>query len=147
CFYGVLDVVAQTFTYTSAGHNPPVFYRRGEGPRRVTLRGIALGVIEDVDLQEATLSLKPGDRLVLYTDGITESINPAGKQFGMDGLESVLAEADGTNAPDTVAAVLAAVEKWADEAPQFDDIAIAVVHASDTMETSPELLRETLSRR
>jgi len=78
-FYAILDSRKKTLTFVNAGHNPPLLL--GSGSERVTLlkaRGIALGVIDEVDLESVEVQLSPGDVLVLYTDGVTEATDAIG---------------------------------------------------------------------
>lgn len=144
-FYGVLDVSARTFTYTSAGHNPPLLCRADGSVTRLSMQGTALGVIAPVGLEEAAVHLAPGDRLVLYTDGITEAINPAGDAFGMARLEAVLGASVGDDAHRTVERVLAQLADFVGNEPQFDDITLAVIAVTGAEEPS-DLLLDTMTR-
>jgi len=127
-FYGVLDVAQGRLVYCVAGHNPPVFYQAAE--RKFTeLRtpGMALGVRPGLTLQEASLSLAAGDLLLLYTDGVTEALNPQRELFGKERLRQVLAAQVNGSAQRTVKAILQAVREFAQGETQFDDITLLVV--------------------
>jgi sigma-B regulation protein RsbU (phosphoserine phosphatase) len=92
-FHGVLDPAARTLRYSLAGHPPPRL-RRGRSRRVEPLpqtRGMPLGIEEDSDFEVGTVELGPGDRLLIYTDGITEARDPAGTFFDTGGLDEVLA--------------------------------------------------------
>ncbi len=82
-WYCTIDTIENRLTYASAGHWPPVlFHQSGEG---IPLRGAAgtpLGILPDWNYQEEALPLSSGDRLVLYTDGLTEAMNPDEQEFG-----------------------------------------------------------------
>lgn len=130
-FYGVLDISTRTFRYTNAGHNPPVFCRADGTDGIVTVPGIALGVVETLGLSEDTVQFEPGDRLVFYTDGITESINPQTQEFGLDRLRGVLRDSTGSDAETTVESILNAVDQFVASEPQFDDITLAAIHAHE----------------
>ena len=95
--YGVLDLKTGKFTYANAGHNPPlaIAVRRGSPDPvveidRLTRTGIALGVIEHAEMTERSITLLPGQTLVLYTDGVTESFSPAGEMYGEERLLQML---------------------------------------------------------
>ena len=145
-FYGVLDTADQSFRYTNAGHNPPLWYHAQDGTvSNITVPGIALGVIDDMDLGEAELKLGPGDRLVLYTDGVTEAIDAGEHQFGLPRLTAVVADG-AADSPETVKAIQAAVNTFVGGQPQFDDMTLAVVHAAAEGPSMVDLLREIQAR-
>ena len=75
--YAVLDPAAGRLTYANAGHPPPVLLRADGGVKRMVRGGPVLGVVADADYEEGVLTLSPGDRLVLFTDGITEAARVA----------------------------------------------------------------------
>ncbi len=85
-FYGVLDVSRLRLTYSNAGHNPPLLLRGGEVAGRLDQGGALLGVFPDWTFDQETVALQSGDRIVLFTDGITEAENAHGEDFGDDTL-------------------------------------------------------------
>ena len=89
-FYGVIDAARQRLSYTNAGHCEPILVRQSGECVRVNHGGVVLGVFPDWSYQEEHLDLEPGDRLVLFTDGITEIENTAGEDFGEERLIEVL---------------------------------------------------------
>jgi sigma-B regulation protein RsbU (phosphoserine phosphatase) len=91
--YGVLDTSLQTFTYCCGGHPPALLLRVGEPPRRLEGRSPLLGVFE-VSFEQDTLHFSPGDRIVLYSDGV-ESTRWRDFGDGVDGLASLLSSRDG----------------------------------------------------
>src|SRR5262249_17789329 len=80
-FYAVIDARRKVLTYCNAGHNPPILLTSGVR-RSLDCGGGILGVIANWQYEEQELPLAPGDRLLLYTDGITESHNADGDEFG-----------------------------------------------------------------
>jgi sigma-B regulation protein RsbU (phosphoserine phosphatase) len=120
-FYAVYDPPTRRLVFSNAGHPPPRVRRSGG---RIEAIGGALGLPLGIELGEpyadAETTLEPGDTLLLYTDGITEARSPACEFFGFDGLDDVLRRCDGP-APDTIAAVLAAVDAFAAGAAATDD--------------------------
>lgn len=81
-FYGVLDLASGAFTYTNAGHNPPVFIAGKEEIRWLKTGGTVLGFFPEWEYQETTIQLAEDDRLLLYTDGVSESENAKQVEFG-----------------------------------------------------------------
>jgi len=79
--YGVLDRTQRRFRYSNAGHNPPLLVRDEREVIQLSAGGRILGFPES-SYAEETIQLQPGDRLVFYTDGITEARNPQGEEFG-----------------------------------------------------------------
>ena len=77
-FYGILNLRTGNLTYANAGHNPPILWRAQGRSWLLTAHGMVLGVLEKVDLEEREVTLKPGELLILHTDGVTEPINAAG---------------------------------------------------------------------
>lgn len=98
-FYCVTDTEAGTLTYANAGHYPPVLLRADGTCERLTEGGPVLGIFDDAIYGTATVRMAPGDRLILYTDGITEAMNADGDEFGEDRLiDSAIAHrADGAD--------------------------------------------------
>jgi sigma-B regulation protein RsbU (phosphoserine phosphatase) len=123
--YARLDCGARRLTYSNAGHNPPLLVRSGGSFERLTEGGMVLGVFPDNAYGQAELSLAPGDRLVFYTDGITEVRNQAGEEFGEDRLAESAIAARGEKADGVRDAILTAVTTFSGGA--FEDDATLIV--------------------
>jgi sigma-B regulation protein RsbU (phosphoserine phosphatase) len=120
--YGVLDPASGRFAYVNAGHNPPVLTPAGGPPRYLASLGDpCLAIVPDHVFRETSIALGPGDRLFLYTDGITEGMRASGEEFGTDRLLEALAAAQGLAVQAQAAAVVAAVDAFEAGAPQSDD--------------------------
>lgn len=89
--YGVIDPSSGRLDYVVAGHQPPVLLPRNGQPVVVEGSGFAIGMIEDATFDGHTLTLEPGDRLYLYTDGVVETMNRAEEDFGRDRLLAEIA--------------------------------------------------------
>ena len=124
---GILDIETGIVTYANAGHNPPVIKQNGEYSFFKTRPGLVLGGMEGIKYKQGELQLQPGDMIYLYTDGVTESTNMDNELFGDDRLLETLKALDGKQVEDIGAGVRAAVDAFAGEAPQFDDITMLVV--------------------
>jgi sigma-B regulation protein RsbU (phosphoserine phosphatase) len=81
-FYGELDPSSGQLRYVNAGHNPPFVLAARQPSARLAATAMALGITTDTGFQSMALELEPGDRLVLYTDGVTEAENPRDEEYG-----------------------------------------------------------------
>ena len=123
-FYGVLD--AYRLTYTNAGHNAPMLVRAGGEMRRLDCGGVVLGVFPDWSYQQAQVDLASGDRLLLFSDGISEAENRRGVQFGEDRLFDLLARHRGLDATRLRKKIMAEVAEFTGGALQ-DDATLVVL--------------------
>jgi serine phosphatase RsbU (regulator of sigma subunit) len=125
-FYGILDPVKSILKYAVAGHPPPVL-RTGSGKvKTLPVKGIALGIVADAVFEEKVLTLASGESLVIFSDGITDAVNPKGESFLIEQLNTVVRSAP-ANAKLLVKHVQTAVAGWVKEAPTFDDITLLVI--------------------
>lgn len=125
--FGVLDIHSGEVEFCSAGHPLPFLIRRnGEISQPTGTTAMALGVMEGVPFQSQRLTLAPGDALVLYSDGVSEAFSASGAMFGEVGLGKTLqrlaTDHQDPTAADLTRVVTAAVDAFADGAPQSDDI-------------------------
>ena len=127
-FYGVVDVAARRLTYARAGHDRPILLRGG-AIRELPGQGPLLGLFdrEPLALSEDHLDLEPGDRLVLYTDGLTDVPAPDGRLLERGEFYRMLQTHAHRAAADLCAAVFADVAAYRQDAPQFDDMTMLVV--------------------
>ena len=118
---GVFDPKNGVLEYVSAGHNPP-FVRRAEGSveRIDGRRSIALAALGETRYSAAETRLDAGDVLLLYTDGVTEAMDPAGGLYGEERLTGLLARARG----ELIAEITSDIDKFSDGAPRADDVTI-----------------------
>ncbi len=126
-FYGIYDPPTRTLRYASAGHNPPRLKRCTDGSVAALdgAQHLPLGIVAGTEYKEARHEFVPGDQVVFYTDGITEAMNPAGKMFGVERLDSAL-ENCMLNAEGLIRTVLTSVEAFAEGHPADDDRTILV---------------------
>ncbi len=120
-FYAHLDGPSRQLRYTSAGHNPPFVLRRDGSHERLSEGGGVLGVFANQKFESGTVQLQSGDRVVLYTDGITEVCNAEEEEFGEERLLGVLRENRGRNARGIQKEILQAASEfsrgvWQDDA-------------------------------
>ena len=127
-FYGVVDLNVHRLSYASGGHNPALLVRAGDG-EVVLLKpyGMALGIIENIEMGLDSVDIEAGDVLVLYTDGITEAIDDTEQEFGMERLIDVVQRARGEPAEAIIRAVTEALESHVRGEPPFDDATMMVL--------------------
>ena len=137
-FFAILDLHSGELRYANAGHNPPLLIGRGGAPSYLPRTGqLVLGAMEDYRYRCDTLKLVPGDRLFLYTDGVTEAMDEAGEQYSEQGLLATLAGQPPGAIDALTGATIAAVRRFAGAAPQSDDITIMVVEYLGAPKTAP----------
>jgi serine phosphatase RsbU (regulator of sigma subunit) len=129
-FYGVLDAVQGTLRYARAGHDQPLLFSPSSGAcRLLAAEGMLLGMWEQVTLEEVETRLRPGDSLVLYSDGITEATSPAGECFGVERLCETVSATEGLSAEELCEHIFERVDRFQAGAVQRDDMALMVVKA------------------
>ncbi|MCY4213580.1 MAG: SpoIIE family protein phosphatase [Gammaproteobacteria bacterium] len=129
-FHAMLDPQTGTLQYANGGHNPPLIIHANGSPSLLpTTDGLVLGVVPGFSYGQLSVALEPGDIAILYTDGVTEAVNEADEEFGLQRLEAVFADQRlaGAGAQDICNAIFDAVRRFAGERPQFDDITCLVV--------------------
>jgi sigma-B regulation protein RsbU (phosphoserine phosphatase) len=125
--YARLDVAARRITYANAGHNPPLLLRANGTIDKLNPGGTVLGVFPESAYEPGEFTIAPGDRLVFYTDGITESRNSAGEELGEDGLGDIALRHRALPAEAMLAEVLREVEAF--NAGAYEDDATLIVAA------------------
>lgn len=127
-FLGILTISTGELVFSNGGHNNPYLRRRnGEVAPLPKAPGVALGVMEDFEYFCASVQLEAGDSLVLYTDGVTEAMNPAGELLREERLENILRELNGKTAQEEVGHILHSTRQFMNGANQADDITILVI--------------------
>ena len=132
---GGFEPLSGRLTLANAGHCRPVLLPAGEPPRwAVRNLGTALGFEPGLAFERTELTLREGDTLILYTDGVSEAFNPQDECYGTDRLVADAATFAGQPAPAVVAGLLQRVRAFAGTAPQSDDIAILALRAGRRMQ-------------
>ena len=128
--YGILNVDNGEFTYARAGHEPPLMLLpNGSADRLYYETGMALGLWEEIVLDEQTITLSPGSTLVLYTDGMTDCRDPNGESFGLERIQRSLNSCPGTSAQEICNHLLKKLKDYQQGAKQDDDVTLVAVHA------------------
>jgi len=127
-FYGILDTRSGAFEYCNGGHNPPyLITKTGEVKQLENRGGILLGGVKNVEFESNIIMLQPGDTLFLYTDGVTEAMNPAEEMFTEARLVSALQKDSSLALEEITNHVFTEVQAFAAGAQQSDDITCLAV--------------------
>jgi sigma-B regulation protein RsbU (phosphoserine phosphatase) len=129
-FYASFDPHTRQLTYVNGGHNAPVIAGLQGGTRTLGATGLPLGILPEARYEEATVSLRSGDLLLAYTDGVTESLDADGEQFGEHRLHALVTALAGLSADAVRQAVVEAVRGWSGGAPPHDDLTFVVARAT-----------------
>jgi len=131
-FLGILEPLTGALAFCNAGHAAPyVLSPRGGVTALDGVRGKPLGIRPTLTWESSTAALAPGDGLFLYTDGITEAMDPAGALFAEERLEEALAGLAASAPRAVVEGVLGEVRRFAASAPQSDDIAAMALRRTE----------------
>jgi sigma-B regulation protein RsbU (phosphoserine phosphatase) len=122
----VLDSKELTLQYANAGHNPPMVRRVSGAIETLTKTGGVLGVFDELQMNETTITLGPGDAVVLYTDGVTDTWHPRNEDYGINRLTAAIATALG-KASELLAHIEADFNAFAEGAPRQDDVTFFVL--------------------
>ncbi len=123
-FAGVLNLQSGHLRYVNAGHNPTMASQKKEFEPLPMPHGSVLGVAANHSFDLSEMQLQPGDRLFLYTDGVTEASRRSGELFGETRLLETLASTNNSNMRELVTLVEASISEFIAGAPQYDDITI-----------------------
>ncbi len=133
-FYGLYEDHDRTLSYVNAGHNPPMLFRRPQPAAasapvevlRLESTGTVIGLLPRAAYEQAGVKLRPGDVLVVYTDGISEAMNSRDEEFGEERLQQLVAQNLQLSAADLQKLILTEIEQFVAGAPQHDDMTLVV---------------------
>lgn len=126
-FYGNLDPETGRLKYTNGGHDCPILYKNGNGIQELESTGLILGIFEDSDYSTKESELKPGDILVLFSDGITEAMNPDMDMYGPARLQNLIQKNHKMSASEIGELILNDIHKHSEGATQSDDITLLII--------------------
>jgi sigma-B regulation protein RsbU (phosphoserine phosphatase) len=127
-FYGIYNIKTGEVKYTNAGHNPPYVLKANGSLEKLPVSGnMAIGIFDDFEYTETTCQLAQGDTLLLYTDGVTEAINPQEEEFTETRLEQTLKKVAGQTCQQVIDTIKADVKTFANGAEQSDDITLLAI--------------------
>jgi len=129
--YGVLDTLTGEFSYARAGHEPPLLIgERGDIHRLPHEPGMALGLWEDMLLDENSIRLAKGSLLVMFTDGMTDCRDPNGVPFGLERIKETMKELRSLPAQAACDRLFSTLMDYQNGAKQDDDVTLLAIHAS-----------------
>jgi sigma-B regulation protein RsbU (phosphoserine phosphatase) len=127
-FYALLDTQRHLLCFANAGHNDPfLFSLSQQRPRALKTGGIMLGLFSTFPFQEETIALQPGDLLLIYSDGVTEARNVLDEDFGEERLIGLVQKNLGKTAQSLIDEIIQAVQAFAGQTPQHDDITLMAI--------------------
>src|SRR5271169_4220509 len=124
-----IDAHRRSMVFAGAGHPPAMLARRGQNPVLLESRSMILGALPDAVDVTTTLEVKlqPDDRILLYTDGITEVFNSRGEMLGIPGVQEIVRQTSSLPAHEMKQRILDGVAAWR-EGPPTDDVSLMLVH-------------------
>jgi len=126
-FFAELDPKAGTLAFLNAGHNPPMIVHAGGTMEQLAAGGLPLGIMPNAEFREGRTLLHPGDVLVIYSDGVSEAVNPTGEEFGPTRLYQVVARSLDESAAGIRDRIESALTKFCQGTPAADDITLVIV--------------------
>jgi serine phosphatase RsbU (regulator of sigma subunit) len=141
-FYGVLDINTNEFTYTNAGHNPPCII--GEGPeakpKALPLTGLPIGIDKEEEWTAEQIDIEKGELIVIYSDGIPDAQNAAQEAFGDARIMDFIQKNRNKGAAQFQDSLLREIEKFSEDAKQFDDMTLLVLKRENDASKKPQKL-------
>jgi phosphoserine phosphatase RsbU/P len=127
-FLGILDLETGRLNYCNAGHNQPFLVKHnGEVIKFNIADGIPLGFFSSYEYPESTMTLDPGDKIVAYTDGVSEAEKSEDEMFSEDDIETILRANVDKNPREIIKVMLSEIEQYVGDYPQSDDITMLAV--------------------
>lgn len=127
-FFGILDPRSGVFSYSNAGHNPPLLWRAHNRTMELLEVGDrALAITNDFEYHAHSVMFAPGDLLLMYTDGVNEATNAGDQLFGMERLENAIQENSSGTAQQVIRQIDARVRAFTGAYPQSDDITVVAL--------------------
>jgi serine phosphatase RsbU (regulator of sigma subunit) len=127
-FLGILHPEQNQLSYCNAGHNPPILLRKDKRIEHLEKGGMVLGFLSDQIYIQETIEIRSGDYLFLYTDGITEIRNAAGKEFGEQRLEKLLTDNYGKSPKEIKTSIIKALKKFSANMEFQDDVTLVIIY-------------------
>jgi serine phosphatase RsbU (regulator of sigma subunit) len=125
-FYAELDPKDGSLAFLNAGHNPPLIVHAGGTMEQLAAGGLPLGIMSNADFREGKTRLHPGDVLVIYSDGVSEAVNPKGEEFGPTRLYETVSRNLDASAAGIRDRIESALTKFCQGTPAADDITLVI---------------------
>jgi phosphoserine phosphatase RsbU/P len=131
-FLAEYDAAGRTFTYINAGHNQPILRRSTGLIERLDVGGLPLGIMPDALYQSATVTLVPGDWLIIFTDGLVEAEDARTQEYGESRLLNLVASPDGSTPAALLNRILSDLDLFVGNTPQHDDVTCMLLKVENT---------------
>ena len=128
--YGVLDITTRKLRYCQAGHPGPIVVSRNCPPKLIGSGGFPVGLLPDMQYEEQEIQLEEHDKLMLYSDGVTECESLAGEPFGDGRLLDVLMSTKDQGLPSVMQTVRDSISRWRGQPEYSDDVSILALECS-----------------
>ena len=126
-FYGELDAATGGLTYVNAGHNPPLLRRSDGSVDELEPTAMMLGVSADAPVEARQVQMQPTDRLLLFSDGLSEAMNAKDQEYGETRVKDSLLRAHELAPDAAVERLVADVERFRGSAPPHDDMTLMLI--------------------
>ncbi len=136
----LLDERCRQLRYVNAGHNPPYLVRASE-IQELSIGGSVIGLFADMQYEEGTVDMQPGDLLAMFTDGVTEALNVAGDEFGEERLQTLIRTLAPLPVEEISSRLLDELRTWTKGAVQHDDCTFVLMKMREITELPPSTLR------
>jgi phosphoserine phosphatase RsbU/P len=130
-FFGILDSARKTIEYCNAGHNPPMLFRKNNAIERLTSGGMVLGIMPSAKYACASVQLQPGDRLVIFSDGVTEAVDSGNEQYGEKRLKNLILRLPEAAPRDAIDEIVKEVTTFRKGIEQNDDLSLIIVKCAE----------------
>ena len=128
-FLAEYDPVRRTVDYINAGHNNPILRRAGGQIERLDVGGLPFGIMPDVKFDSATITLAPGDWLIIFTDGVVEAENAQQSEYGEARLLAAIDAGTSVEPSEMLHRIMAEVDRFVGTTPQHDDVTCMLLKA------------------
>ena len=128
-FIGIIDPESRKLTFCNAGHNPPLMFSNAGKVRQLEEGGLIIGILDDAEYETESVDLAAGDKIVMYTDGITEAENDSDEEFGESRLITYVQANLSKNPEELVNSIIDEVKKFAPDISSQDDVTLLVLEA------------------
>ena len=129
-FFGLLNPVDHTISYTNAGHEYPILLRK-DSTERLKTGGLPLGLFPDTEYEEKQVELYPGDLLFIFSDGVTDAFNRENESFTEERVRSLIEKNRDLDPDELVQFICDEIQGFVGNVPQFDDITLIIIKRVD----------------
>ena len=133
-FYAQYDPSTRRLSYVNAGHNPPMLFRKREREwriERLEAGGTVIGLLPQFPYRQAGIALEADDLLVIYTDGVSEAMNPGNEEWGEERMMEAVKLCDALGAAETIDQLMRAADDFASGAQQHDDMTLVALRVRE----------------